>query len=371
MMNDIDKIFGALRSVQLSDRERKNMKLHLETHMRENPVRAGFSERLRNRFIGTGQYIDTALNSRVFVTHPAFAACVLVLCVGLGTSYAAENSLPGQALYSFKTRVNEPLEGALALTPQAKAEWSAELTNRRLQEAEELAATNSLSPVATADIETGLDTALQNFNTSVALVAKNDDADAANAQTDLEASLNAHETVLATLPTQQKNNADHITSLVRKHVSKINNDRSSAIASFTATDSPEVHAAAIAQQKDAEDAITRVQLLSTNTTNESVASSVVSVAQSASDDVDVGNSDAKKGHWGKAYGAFQDATRKAKETQDSVDTRKWLKVRFNIGLDDGATTTPASNSGSQDDNSDPSSNSDSSGDNSGDNSNDN
>lgn len=360
----MDKIFGALRSVSLSTRERRNMRLHIEAHVRENPVHATFASGLSNKFSNTLAAIGHALDSRVFVTHPAFAACILMLCIGIGTSYAAENSLPGQALYSFKTRVNEPLEGALAISPQAKAQWSAELTNRRLQEAEELAATNQLSPVATADIETGLDTALQNFNSSVALVAKNNDVDAANVQTDLEASLNAHEAVLATLPTKQKNNADHISSLLRKHASKISDDRTSALAAFTATDSPEVHAAAIAQQKDAEDAISQVQLLSTNTTNMHVASSVSSITRSASDDVDAGNSDAKKGHWGKAYGAFQDAVRKVKETQDSVDTRKWLKVRFNIRLDDGATTTAATSdqSSTSSDSSDSNSGSDNSSD---------
>jgi hypothetical protein len=245
-------------------------------------------------------------------------------------------------LYSFKTRVNEPIQGALAMSPQAKAEWSAELTSRRLQEAEELAATGGLTPVAMADIETGLNAAVERFDTNVTLLAKEDDMRAASAQSDLEATLNAHEVVLSSLPTTQKKNASQITSIVRKHAASINQARVASEAVIMATDTPQIKTAALRQQRDAEDAIDNAKLLATSGIDTDVASSVAAITDEASTDVHNGTNDAKRGNWGKAYSAFQDALRKVKETKDSVNTRNWLKRRFGVGLDMSATSTATS-----------------------------
>lgn len=332
-MDNLEKIFEAFRTVSLSLRERTNIELHLKAHMRENPLRVSYEKKIVGAIRDSIRSLETALNSRTFITHPAFAACVLVLCVSIGTSYAAQNALPGQALYSFKTRVNEPLRGVLAVTPEAKVEWSAQLTNRRLKEAEELAATNQLSPVATADIETGLDAAVRNFNSNISLVSKKNDMQAANAQLDLEASLNAHEVILSALPTTQKKNASHITSLVQKHASILNQERSLTEATLTATDSPAVQTAALHLKKSAQAAVDQTQIILKGSDDEHVASSVSAVTAEAASDINAGTNDAKKGHWGKAYNAFQDALRKMKETKDGVETRNWLKVRFGIGLD--------------------------------------
>src|SRR6185503_6305783 len=125
-------------------------------------------------------YISELLNSRTLATHPAFVACVLVLFLGVGTSYAAQGALPGEPRYAFKTRVNENVQGVLARTPTAKAEWSAELTYRRLQEAEELAVTGHLTPVASADIESGLDRAVEYFNNNLSVLSSGDDVGAAS-----------------------------------------------------------------------------------------------------------------------------------------------------------------------------------------------
>src|SRR5262249_33380247 len=81
-------------------------------------------------------------------------------------------------------------------------------------------------------------------------------------------------------------------------------------------------------------------LFSTSPFDTQVASSVTAIAQEATTDINAGNTDAKKGKWGRAYGAFQDALRKMKETQDSMNTRRWLKNSFGIGF--GASTSATS-----------------------------
>lgn len=339
MLENLEKIFSVLRRVTLSERERQNMRIHLQSHMREHPVQQTVSQRWYTQAVRMLQTFERSFNSPRFFTHPIFATFVLVLCASAGTSYAARGALPGESLYSFKTHINEQIEGVLAFSPAAKAHWSAELTNRRLLEAEELVVTGELSPVAQAEIETGINLAVKKFNSNLTLLSVKDDAGAANAQSDFEASLNAHETVLASLPAKKKSDTTNIASLVRLHAEQVSKDRSVFESMFTATNSAAVRTAALNQKKSAENAIQRAKKFSAQSIDTHVASSVVSVAISAESDVQAGENDAQQGKWGRAFSAFQDATRKVKETEDGVDTRKWLKKKFGIGLDASATTT--------------------------------
>src|SRR3989344_3515573 len=70
----------------------------------------------------------------------------LVIAVSGGVSVAAETSVPGDALYSIKTSVNEKVRSALATSAEAEAEWEARLAERRLEEAAKLEARGDLAP---------------------------------------------------------------------------------------------------------------------------------------------------------------------------------------------------------------------------------
>lgn len=341
-MNNLEKIFGSLKNIALSSRERENMRIHLRAHIRENPPRPYYAYIFIRAYEGILRTLQSFVNSRAVLGHPVAAICTLVLCVGLGTSLAADYAVPGQALYSVKTKVNEPILGAFATTPSAKADWNAELTTRRLKEAEVLAATNKLLPSAVADIESGLNTAFEGFSTSIAMVSDTDTIAATNAQSELEASLNAHEVVLEALPTKQKEGAARISSRAREQSEVISKERSTSEAIATASDTPKVKNAALKRKKTAEDAVSQVQLRSATMIDAKTASSTSDISKEAETDIAAGDKDAKKGRWGKAYSAFQDAVRKAKETTESVDTRAWLKKRFKIDIDHSANETASS-----------------------------
>ena len=72
-------------------------------------------------------------------------ALIIALCLGGGVSFAAENAVPGDALYVVKTEVNENVRAALAVSTEAKARWQTKAAERRLQEAEKLSARGELS----------------------------------------------------------------------------------------------------------------------------------------------------------------------------------------------------------------------------------
>ena len=188
--DNFEYTFKTAQKASLSAREREDMKRNIRLFIAEHPVQPSLSERL------FGEVSFSVLHFR-----PAFAAFLIVLLVGSGTSYAAEGALPGQLLYTVKTAVNENVKGALAFTSEAKAEWNATLAVRRLEEAETLASEGKLSAEARADIESRFDKHANAFDANTASLAaeENKIEVATEAQSNLEVSLKAHAAILADL----------------------------------------------------------------------------------------------------------------------------------------------------------------------------
>lgn len=90
---------------------------------------------------------------RYWWSHPLFGlrplalglAVLVIVAGGIGTSFAAERSLPGDALYPIKIKINEKIRGMLAASTQAKAKWQEEVLVRRLNEADTLHAEGRLN----------------------------------------------------------------------------------------------------------------------------------------------------------------------------------------------------------------------------------
>ncbi len=133
----------------------------------------------------------------VLVKRPIPAALLIIVLLGGSAASAAEGALPGEALYSFKVNVNEEIASLAAQTPEAKREWNTRRVERRLLEAEELAANGDLSPEATeiltAHIASYVDTLQtdEENETKTSLTFVRDE--------DLDARLSAHERILTRL----------------------------------------------------------------------------------------------------------------------------------------------------------------------------
>ncbi|MBI5469833.1 hypothetical protein HY968_00725 [Candidatus Kaiserbacteria bacterium] len=197
-MNDpFDTQFEPLKKLRLTNQERVSMRNHVHAYMREHVARIPFIIRVQDLFTNwrasrSGKHVTLQM-------HPALASLVMVFFVGIGTSYAAESSLPGDPLYAVKTQVNEKVRGALASSETAKLDWSAQLTNRRFQEAEALAAEGRLTPETRTKIENGLAVASEDFDANLAGLGAEKAGDAEDAATDLDANISAHADVLAAL----------------------------------------------------------------------------------------------------------------------------------------------------------------------------
>lgn len=84
--------------------------------------------------------IPSPFSLEVLRSRKSLAALVIGgLLAGGSVSFAAEGTVPGDMLYPIKVRVNEPMRGVFAVTPQTKALWEVRLVERRLEEIEKIA----------------------------------------------------------------------------------------------------------------------------------------------------------------------------------------------------------------------------------------
>jgi hypothetical protein len=130
---------------------------------------------------------------------PALAALVLLVSTG-GVSIAAERALPGDFLYSLKVNMNEGVRGLVAVTPEAKAKFALEVTDRRLKEAALLSTQGKLDQKATSIIQREITKQASQVKNQVAsLVATNNLRSAQEIALNFESALRTHEFILQKL----------------------------------------------------------------------------------------------------------------------------------------------------------------------------
>jgi hypothetical protein len=112
---------------------------------RKAALRAELAARLRGE---AALERPLAARRRWLFRPAALVAGTLVIFLVSGTSFAAEAALPGSPLYPVKVNVNEEVRAALALTPEAKADWDITRAERRLEEAAILESQDKVIPPA-------------------------------------------------------------------------------------------------------------------------------------------------------------------------------------------------------------------------------
>lgn len=126
-------------------------------------------------------------------------AVFLVVFAGGSTAAAAQGALPGDVLYPIKISVNEAIKVALATTPVARAEVSAELAVRRVEEAEVLASRGELTQETGEKLAANFEAHAEDANVLAREVEEQDPAAAESLRTKLDSSLSAHGEILAML----------------------------------------------------------------------------------------------------------------------------------------------------------------------------
>ncbi|HEV7449426.1 MAG TPA: DUF5667 domain-containing protein [Candidatus Paceibacterota bacterium] len=213
-MDKLTNIQNEAHKLRMTPAEKTAMKALLRKYY-EGPARPisspYFSFFALRSFSGVGTY--QFLHARVL----APLAVLLVVFAGAGTAAAAQGSLPGDLLYPVKVSINESIEVALATTPVAKAEVSAKLAERRVEEAETLAARGDLDTQTGQALAANFEAHAQSAQDSADTVATDDPAAAAQLRTNLDSSLSAHGAILATLSggtTENKEATDVVATAV-------------------------------------------------------------------------------------------------------------------------------------------------------------
>jgi hypothetical protein len=186
-MNDItNHIKKAADSVRLSEIEKHDMKHILREYMAHKPFpQEGYSS------------VSIHWFSFSWIKQPLAAALALVFIFGGGVSFAAESALPGDALYSVKTKVNESVKVALATDTEAKANIQMELAERRIEEAAALAAENRLDTETESELAAAFEAHAESATQEVATIDEEDSSAAAEITSRFEMRLAAHEAVLS------------------------------------------------------------------------------------------------------------------------------------------------------------------------------
>ena len=323
-MNDFENFFEPLRDAHLKDHERAQMRTSLIAFMRKNPHLQSFWK--------TAWYRVTEIQISLRL-HPLVTAFVLVVCVGTGTSFAAENALPGDALYAIKTNVTEKAIGAFAVSRASKVEWSTVLTNRRLSEAEQLVSQGRLTPLAVADITSGLAEATKETDDGSDSSA-NSSQEVTDAQSDLQASLQAHAHVLAAFEAATSSEPSQVSVLlqtVNSHARGVAQVRGRTERAIARKHSAGLKESADTKRSAAEHAVQTLEQLAVSardafgtTTSDDISTG----AQNAADRVSIGTKQLDSGDYSGALGSYQAAIRAANETRISLDAARHVKRKL-------------------------------------------
>lgn len=193
------RYFRKTKDVKLTEREKGWMRSELQAFMKAHPVRVIAESRQIDQE-GHSHFLSS-FKSMMLKPLPITLSALLVL--GGGTAFAAEQSLPNEALYPVKVQVNERVRATFTPTTEAKAKWEARVAVRRLEEAEELAIKNKLNAETQTTVETNFDAQAKLVQEKIArLKAEGNTQAAIDLSNEFQASLRAHETILVELDAQ-------------------------------------------------------------------------------------------------------------------------------------------------------------------------
>lgn len=157
-------------------------------------------------------------NIFVYASKQTVAASVVgaVLLASFGTAFAADDSLPGEALYNVKINITENVQSFVTVGNSAQANLAVTLAKKRLEEAESLSAKGQLNAETQTIIEDNFKKHTRTIKEKVIELKKENNDDAVeDVVTNLASGINAHETILTSIKEKtSEETGSHIDSLL-------------------------------------------------------------------------------------------------------------------------------------------------------------
>lgn len=194
-----DSVRATLRDVELTPEEKAALLFSLHAEMERSPIlekssTGGVRMDDPKRHLSHNNII-MKIQKRKFIPVVVLAS----LLVGGTVSYAAERTLPGDVLYPVKIHVNERVRTSLAVSAKAKAEISATLAERRLDEAAALQSEGRLDAEARTELRQRFDDHEERAEDNIKIIARTDAGEAARIESDLRLRIKEHSSILGAL----------------------------------------------------------------------------------------------------------------------------------------------------------------------------
>lgn len=290
---------------ELPEHERAAMRSEFIAHMEANPARS------RN-----------AVPSPFMRYMPAYAFALL-LFVTTPVIYAAERSLPNEALYSLKVNVIEPVVvSTFSITKEGAADAKSALIERRFTEAQALVARNELGEEESEELAARISMHVEELQTYIETTESSGDlSEALDTGSDLELALEGYghalESMSETDPSEE--NDVHVDSLVAAFEadSVEAGEASEDIEDALAASSEETEQYLATISKDAEEALDRAreELARTHDSALPLIEEAEALVDEAEDAYSAGESSRRSGVSGSALSEYRDAFQAAERSR--------------------------------------------------------
>ena len=242
---------------------------------------------------------------------PRFIIAALLLSIGgssAGISSSAESALPGDLLYPIKTRVVEPVQGALAISPMQKTAWAVAVTGERVQEAVTLAAAGRLSSSTQQELQAGFQAHAQEATAGIAELTDRDPAGGAETAVRFQAQIAEYSNMLSQVGTSKGTDVAPMLAALSSEGSHVAAVRESSESKLDASSSMVRVAAQIrsAAQAQIDESGQLAQSVSESLSTSSAGAVAVQL-QNARSSIEAGDTLASKSSVRAAIGAFQGA----------------------------------------------------------------
>ena len=208
---------------ELTTAEKAQMRERLLLFIKRHPVIYGQIQRHQL------WSLNVINNFKLSFFKPMPILITLALLFSGGVAFGAEKSLPGDTLYPVKVHFNEQVRGFVTFTPEAKATWEARVANRRLEEAERLAAESRLNTKARVQLEKNFEAFANKASDRIEAFEERNADKAAKIASNFETSLKAHERILLAIGAvrngNQKPQIDALVVKIRAEAKESGNDR--------------------------------------------------------------------------------------------------------------------------------------------------
>lgn len=246
---------------------------------------------------------------------------------------AADNTVPGNFLYPFKIAVNEEVRGAFAFSVKSKAKVEADLAERRLEEAEKLAAKWKLDAKTSTELKTAFAARTEALKERVEELRAQGDSEAAlGVSAGFEAALKAHSRIVERLENRAGTSTGEISGVNTKIKAQIllsAAERARIESRIASTTVVRVEQAAEGKMKAAENKLAEVKKFIENKKDSVSASAYaeasVQIASAAKTFADAKVALSGK-HYGEAFVLFETAMREAQSAKMVVTDDKKERV---------------------------------------------